>query len=581
MFKKIFYHVLRPLCTEWPFFIIFLFLISQTALKTLLVDYRDMASLKAVFLYLSLASLISYIATLILYLSKSKLLKIVFYIVGLVLFAVYLFLWLVFGTSLSPTIIQILGETNSQETSEFIHSFILSSRSLITVLCLTAAIVGIVFLEKKAKAIRFGRMIYPCGIILTFVLCVGLYKSHIYYTLLRTSTSKELSEWTVQNSPYFPMDMVTTLAYSLHGPVAVNHDIEIARTVARKVYDSPVSVKAADRELTVVYILGESYIKHHAGIYGYRLPTTPNLTKERDAGNLFVFNDAMSASNSTTDAEKNTFSLNNLSKKQFWYDHPMFTTVFKHAGYQVYMWDLQRTWDDNAVFTFSVNAYIYDKEISRLSYTESNSRKFTYDGDLVDDFMHRHRMLRGRNLLVFHLIGQHVDARSRYPHDGRFERFKVQDIRRNERWMTDAMRQDIANYDNATYYNDWVIAKIINSIRDRNAVMVYLSDHGEEIYDYRPQKGRSMAPMTRQLQQHQFAIPLVVWCSDKYKQLHPEVVQALSEAVDRPLMSDNIGQTMLHLGGIDTPYYRPEHDVLSDKYQQGVRRLSTGDIYED
>lgn len=581
MFRKIFTNVLRPLCTEWPFFVVFLFLISQTALKTLLVDWRDIPSLKAVFLYLSLATLISYIATLILFLSKSKIIKVLFYTVGMILFAVYLFLWLVFGTSLSPTIIQILGETNRNETSEFIHSFILSSRSLITIFCLIAVTIGIVFLEKKAGTIRFGKLTYPLGMILSFILCVGIYKSHIYYTLLRTSTSRELSEWTLQNSPYFPMDMVTTLAYSLHGPAAVSHDIEIARTVARKVYDTPASVKPADRDLTVIYILGESYIKHHAEIYGYPLPTTPNLTKARDDGNLFIFNDAMSASNSTTDAEKNTFSLNSLNDKQFWYDYPMFTTVFKHAGYDVYMWDLQRTWDDNAVFTFSVNAYIYDKEISQLSYTQTNSQKFTYDGDLVDVFLDRHRTLRGRNLLVFHLIGQHVDAHSRYPHNGRFERFKARDIHRNEKWMTDAMRQDIAWYDNATYYNDWVIAKIINKMRNRNAVMVYLSDHGEEIYDYRPQKGRSLAPMTRQLQQYQFAIPLVVWCSDKYKQQHPENVQALSNAVDRPLMSDNIGQTLLRLGGISSPYYKPEHDVLSETYHQGVRLLGTGDVYKD
>lgn len=581
MIRKFFINVLRPLSTEWPFFIIFLFLISQTALKSLLVDWRSMATLKAVFLYLSLATLISYLGTLILFLSKSKTLKILFYSVGILLFGLYMFLWLVFGTSLSPTILLILAETNSKETGEFIQTFFLSGRSLISLSSVAAVILVIVALEKKARPFRPGKSALPLGFLLTLILCVGIYKSSIYYTLSKTSTSKELVQWTLDNSPYYPMDMVTRLAYSLHGPATVSHDIEIAKKVARKVYDTPVSVKPSDRNLTVVYVLGESYIKRHASIYGYNLPTTPNLTKECDAGNLFVFNDVMSAFNTTTEAEKNTFSLNSLSEKQYWYDYPMFTTVYKHAGYDVYMWDFQRTWNSFDVNSFSVNSFLYNKEIAELSYTRTDSRRFSYDGDLVDNFFKTVKPDSGRHLIVFHLIGQHFGADGRYPHDGRFERFGAKDIRRHEPWITDAMRQDIAHYDNATYYNDWVIGKIIDKMRNRAAVMVYLSDHGEEIYDFRPHKGRSKAPMSRQLQRHQFAIPLVVWCSDKYKQQHPEVVQALSEAVDRPMMSDNIGQTMLHLGGISTPYYNPEHDVLSTHYRQGERRISTGDVFED
>lgn len=372
------------------------------------------------------------------------------------------------------------------------------------------------------------------------------------------------------------MDMITTLVYSLHGPVAVAHDIDIARGKTEQVYKTDVSVVPEDSALTVVYILGESYIKQHAEIYGYPLHTTPNMEKALKEGNLYVFSDVMSAYNSTTDAEKNTFSLNSLSDGQYWYNYPIFQTVYKHAGYNVYMWDIQRTFDDNAVFTFSVNSYLYDKEISKLSYTEVNSKKFVYDGELVDNFFDSHENLSGRNLIVFHFLGQHVGAYGRYPHDGRYERFGIKDIRRKETWMTDDMRQDIAWYDNATFYNDWVIGKIINWLLNKNAVMVYLSDHGEEMYDYRPSKGRSSSPMTKQLQQHQFAIPMVVWCSDKYKQLHPDIIGLLAKSINLPMMSDNVGQMVLHLGGISNKYYNGRHDILSKDYRQDARYLGSG-----
>lgn len=48
------------------------------------------------------------------------------------------------------------------------------------------------------------------------------------------------------------------------------------------------------------------------------------------------------------------------------------------------------------------------------------------------------------------------------------------------------MRQAIAEYDNATCYNDALIGEVISHYRHANAVIVYLSDHGEETYDWRP-----------------------------------------------------------------------------------------------
>ena len=36
-----------------------------------------------------------------------------------------------------------------------------------------------------------------------------------------------------------------------------------------------------------------------------------------------------------------------------------------------------------------------------------------------------------------------------------------------------------------TLYNDYVLKNIIDLFRDKNTVVLYFSDHGEEIYDYR------------------------------------------------------------------------------------------------
>ena len=43
-----------------------------------------------------------------------------------------------------------------------------------------------------------------------------------------------------------------------------------------------------------------------------------------------------------------------------------------------------------------------------------------------------------------------------------------------------------------------------------NATLIYLSDHGEEVFNYRDYKGRSPSePLTRKLLNYQYDIPFV------------------------------------------------------------------------
>lgn len=53
------------------------------------------------------------------------------------------------------------------------------------------------------------------------------------------------------------------------------------------------------RSPETVLILGESYNKHHAALYGYPLPTTPRLSQEEAAGRLYPFTDVVSPANFT------------------------------------------------------------------------------------------------------------------------------------------------------------------------------------------------------------------------------------------------------------------------------------------
>lgn len=112
-------------------------------------------------------------------------------------------------------------------------------------------------------------------------------------------------------------------------------------------------------------------------------------------------------------------------------------------------------------------------------------------------------------------------------------------------------------------------------VKDRDAVVVFVSDHGEEAYDYRAMSGRSPID-TRHKAQYahcQHDVPLWVWCSEKYEAAHPAVAADVRAAAARPLTSDRLGHLMLRLGLIDSPYYRAGHDVSSRGYRPARRTI--------
>ena len=144
------------------------------------------------------------------------------------------------------------------------------------------------------------------------------------------------------------------------------------------------------------------------------------------------------------------------------------------------------------------------------------------------------------------------------------------------------MKADIANYDNATYYNDFVLSLIINHYKDRNAILVYFSDHGEEIYDYRPSKGRthSEKPDEGDMIKYQNEIPFFVWCSDKYILLNKDVVYSIKKSTEKAGMTDNLGQMLFHLAGIRSSYYNEKYDILNSFYRCPRRILYDAKDYE-
>ena len=546
---------MKPIVEQWPLMLAYIVLIGWSS-----VTKNPIPRWMLIFLH-------AYMLAAVVTFSKSKVVKALAYIIIYVLFTTEITLEWIFGMNISPNVITLFVETNARESKEFLESMLDKPQLWQVPLCVAGMIVLNIIVEKNrlrvnqwCKGPKTTKVLRGIAI---FLLIGGVIFSYNYVKLFLCDEMNEVDEW--RSHMRNPDDLVTKVVVSFYDMSIAEKEMSRVITLAEQVEALPQS--ASNDSLNVIVVIGESYIREHAALYGYPLQTTPFLSHEQKEGRLFVFTDMVSPYNQTTRVIRNLLSCNSLGHHEDWSSAPPFTAIYKKNGYHVTMYDNQKNFDMGFVFAYSLNTYLYHPQIMKACYHETNDSTFEFDGQMVDDYQKR-QTPSAKRLVLFHLLGQHVGFEYRYPKN--FAYFNEDSLSfRKEPWLTKDMREDIVHYDNATRYNDHVLQQIIGLYDQQNTIVVYLSDHGEEVYDYRENSGRDdwgMGSDPRQVLRWQYMVPFVVWCSDKYAATHPDIIKQLQNATSRPAMLDNVCQLLFHLSDLKTPYYNKTRDVLSSDY---------------
>lgn len=141
----------------------------------------------------------------------------------------------------------------------------------------------------------------------------------------------------------------------------------------------------------------------------------------------------------------------------------------------------------------------------------------------------------------------------------------------NMNWMAalpENKREILTNdYDNCIVSVDKFLAGLIDGVRDRNAVMLYVSDHGQLLYE----NDKLMhGDPSNALLRHPAAF---IWFSDTYQQRHPELVEMMRAVKDKPLVHGQVYATVLRLAGIESAVLLPIGDFVNDdvrRYEHNV-----------
>ena len=508
--------------------------------------------------------------------------KILVYTILTVLCVVNVFLLFNYGTILTPWIYTLIMETNASEATEFIMHYGFSNGSIFAYIMLALLFVLILLAEQKREWMEH-KLNNPLVCLLFFIISMylairGVQNVNTFTKVFDCETTDDLEG--VGNLFKFGSNTISSLVFVLCDYKSHKSEIDIIIRHTQETALSSCQLSSSD-SLTVILVIGESYNKYHSGLYGYNYNTTPFLSAEREAGRLFVFNDVVSPYNMTSFAMKNIFSCNVLAKGERWYSKPLFPAVFKKSGYHVYFWDNQFSSFQADVSDFTLNTVIHNRSISQLCYHVYNTKTYQYDGDFVRSFDSQIPLKGCRNLVIFHLMGQHFMAAMRYPDHAPFRKLGSKDVKRLD--LSESQREDVAEYDNATLYNDRVLRDIIFKFKNSNAVLVYLSDHGEEHYDYRDYSGRTFEKGKSKsvgILKYQYEVPFVIWCSEKYKERNPENINAMRQCLNVPFMTDIVYNLLFRLGNIKTDYYQPCYDILSPEYVAEKRIVADDTDYD-
>ena len=503
-----------------------------------------------------------------------------------------MFCYVKFESTLTPTMLMLMGETDQRESEEFLASYLnwdIIHSYVGWILLLMLVHILWTILRWVSHHIR-KRMIIPQINPLVPDICKAVLGGIVIWLLMdamnqcwdnkvamkRLFTNDTIGqvehELTRKNCAnlYLP---IYRLAFGIYANRLGAHQID--QLIAA--HDKVVVDNCSYRVPNIVLIIGESYNKYHSQLYGYQKTTSPRQMELAADSSLIAFTDVVAPWNLTSFVFKNVMSLYTVGDKGEWCDYPLFPEVFRKAGYHVtFITNQFQSMAKEKFYDFSGGFFLNNPKLSLSQFDTRNTRLHRFDDGVLKEYDLLKKENTKHNLIILHLSGSHVDYQARYPQ--KTHRFFTPDMYQRPE-LTEKQLQLLSYYDNSLRYNDSIVYAITQRFINEDAVVIYMPDHSEEIFDGEPYiYGRlHSTEIDYRLARNEMEIPFWVWGSPQYRENQPYGWKAIQAAKDRPMMTDILPHFLLYLGGISTPLYREELNVISPKYDQKRPRILKGE----
>lgn len=327
---------------------------------------------------------------------------------------------------------------------------------------------------------------------------------------------------------------------------------------------------APDKSQVVVLIEGESTNRNHMSLYGYHRDTSPLLSQFDD---LVVYSDVVSGYPATWASVTAALTESNMDNPVKSYDCFNIMDVCRAADINTYWLSNQSplSFFDNIITLLAEQADKQDfLNITRsLELTEDELP--SYDSVLFDAFKKALEEEGDQKFIVLHLLGTHTAYYQRYPEA--FNHFSGSGTK----------EEIIAQYDNAVRYNDFVVDSLLKILRNYSeenelaSAAVYVSDHGENVYDDADYTGHYYNDT---LYNSIVEIPYLVWLSPEYQNAFPQKSDLVHAHRDEPYVTDDLFHSLIDLMNIETSVLKEDRSIFNENYNnQRVRIMEDGRRY--
>lgn len=443
--------------------------------------------------------------------------KTLLWLIGLFLLSCNIYTISLYERSLNSLSVEIIAAILATNTSEVYEYFITYFKldKLRNILC---AIVLLILLFYKLNKVKMHLSLIPRIVLL---ICVS-----------------------------FSVFVVTT---NMHKVRAVNivKILCAERTPDLREYRStPLIAKEGMMTDNIVMIIGESFSRSHSSMYGYEKNTNPLLGNVMQDSALFVYDRVTSSSTGTI---ANVIAIMSSYVSEFadsidWYRCLNIIDIMGNAGFRNYWISNQskRGVADNEIGRYAelcdVEWFVGDR-YSGMARANLDEELFPY----IDSCLYEQIE---KKFIVIHLMGSHPAYKKRYP--AKKSKFKAEDYSVSHSHLSASNRKTLSEYDNSVLYNDSIVYEIMRSFEGEDAVVIYFSDHGQDVFDSSDDYAGHAKIGNRKSECAGRDIPFMVYTSPLFREKHPELQLRIENAVDRPYRTDSVMYTIMDVAGIET-----------------------------
>lgn len=323
----------------------------------------------------------------------------------------------------------------------------------------------------------------------------------------------------------------------------------------------------------IVFILGEATNRDRMHLYGYPLENTPNLDELAKNNEIAVFHDTISSQGATIASLREMMTFHDAESEDEWYNYNNLIDVMKQAGYKTYWLSNQESsgiWG-NVAQLFASRSDV--KQFTQLRESHEDSGRLDEElFPLLDAALQKGA---AKNFYILHLMGGHGLYYMRFPYI--FTKFKADDIPPPQNNYSEEKRTEIAQYENALFYNDWIVSSLIGKLADRETIVIYLPDHGETVYD---NDSNFAGHVEENPNRQQLEVPFIIWGSPSYRKKHSKTWQKILASTNRPYMTDDIIHTIMDIAKIETSEFNPSKSIINDNFNAARIRMVRGKNYD-